>query len=393
MRLALVKGDRLNPWHVLAWQRLRRQPDVTAFRTAVSGPAQAGDARTLRFPLEYLPFDTEDGPLISRSRHRIEERLFERPPRIVPFHERLREFDLIHTWELYADWTAEALAARARYGRPVTVTVWDTIPLRFEVSEERRRQKAVAARQADLIVVPTESGRRIWQQEGIDPSRIALLPPAVDVKRFAPRSVDRGRFGLAQRDFVLLFPGWVLPRKGIDYLLLALRELLHATPGRRPVRLLIAGEGPGAERARTLARDLKLDHYCAFTGAVPYALMPTVYNCADVLVLPDVVTPEWQEPLGMFALEGMACGRAAVSMSGGSLGELAGDAALKCPPNDGVALYESLHGRMRRDTMLRQQGDRAREAVVQRYSMGRFVTALANLYEVLLNPRRARKLG
>jgi glycosyltransferase involved in cell wall biosynthesis len=393
MRLALVKGDRLNPWHLLAWQRLRRQPEVTAFRTAVVGTSLPEDERGLRFPLEYLPFDTEDGPLLSRGRHLIEERLFERSPRIVPFHERLRDFDLVHSWELYSDWTAEALAAQARYGRPLSVTAWDTIPLRFEGCDERRRRKARAAEQADRIVVPTEYGRRVLLQDGVDAARIVLLPPAVDIKRFAPRAVDRGRFGLQGRDFVILFPGWVLPKRGIDYLFLALRELLHAAPRGRRVRLLVTGTGPGTDRAQTLARDLKLRESCAFTGPLPYALMPAVYNCADVFALPDVITPEWQEPLGMAVLEAMSCGVAVASMSQGGLGELAGEASLQCPPNDGIALYETLYHLMRQEPERRQRAARSREGVVQRYSMGRFVTAVANLYEVLLNPRRARVLG
>jgi glycosyltransferase involved in cell wall biosynthesis len=393
MRLALVKGDRLNPWHLLAWQRLRRQPDVTAFRTAVSPTATAEDARGLRFPLEYLPFDTEQGPLISRGRHLIEERLFDRSPRISPFHERLRDFDLVHTWELHSDWTAEALEARQRYGRPLSVMAWDTIPLRFEASEERRRRKAKAAAEADCIIVPTEQGRRVLLQDGVDPARIVHLPPGVDIKRFAPRSVDRGRFGLNRHDFVILVPGWLLPKHGIDYLFLALRELLRVAPPGRAPRLLFAGAGAGADRAAAIARELKLQGCCAFTGPIPYALMPTVYGCADVYALPDVITPEWQEPLGLGVLEAMSCGLCVASMSQGALAELAGDAALHCPPNDGVALYEALRGLLRHEVELRRRGARSREQVVQRFSMGRFVTALANVYEHVLNPRRARVLG
>ena len=48
---------------------------------------------------------------------------------------------------------------------------------------------------------------------------------------------------------MILFVGWFLPRKGMDYLLPALRELLQDPEcNKRRVRLLAVGSCPGKDR-------------------------------------------------------------------------------------------------------------------------------------------------
>jgi glycosyltransferase involved in cell wall biosynthesis len=95
--------------------------------------------------------------------------------------------------------------------------VWDNIPFNFERDFERRMMKHRALRAADRFLVHTERSRRMLAIEGADERRIQHVDPGVDTDLFSPGKADRASFGLNAEDFVILFVGWLLPRKGIEF--------------------------------------------------------------------------------------------------------------------------------------------------------------------------------
>ncbi len=131
---------------------LQGDPEVTAFRaeSEIQDHFRGRDDGSFRCAYERIYFDTEAGPPWQRLRKTIATRYRDREPRILPFSERLQGFDIIQSWELFTDWTAQAVAARERYGIPLSVMVWDNIPFNMERNPERRRLKEHAAIQAYL---------------------------------------------------------------------------------------------------------------------------------------------------------------------------------------------------------------------------------------------------
>lgn len=99
--------------------------------------------------------------------------------------------------------------------------------------------------------------------------------------------------------------------KGVDIAIKALRVLAdrgHA------LRLTIAGDGPERTSLEALAKEQGVAHLLTFTGAVPPVEVANLMRQHRVLVVPTV----WEEPFGIVALEGLACGcRVIVSNCGG----------------------------------------------------------------------------
>lgn len=384
MKLALLAGNRFSPWHLHAFSMLRGNPEVTAFRahSEIQQHFLERGAATLPFAIEPIYFDTQAGPLPRRARNIFLSRYAGREPRILPFHERLQHHDIIQSWELFTDWSAEALIARERWGVPLAVMVWDNIPFNMERNPERRAIKHRVAEGADRFIVHTDRSFRMLDLEHVPQECIVKIDPGVDTDKFSPGPANRAAFGLDQDDFVILFVGWFLPRKGIDFLLLALRELVRDPAQRhRRVRLMMVGAGPGQDRVEQLAARLGVRDACVFAGALPYDRMPEAFRAADLFILPSIATPEWQEQFGMSIIEAMAAGIPVISTYTGAITEIVKDTAILCQPNDFVALYEAVAELIHNEPRRRELAQQGREHALARFTLPRYAEALSDIYE------------
>ncbi|HOE66064.1 MAG TPA: glycosyltransferase [Candidatus Hydrogenedentes bacterium] len=337
MKIALLMGNRFSPWHLEPFKRLPGDHALVCFRaeSEIQRHFQQRDDGRLDLPVERVYFDYQAGPLPMRLWNLLTMRYAGREPRLLPFHERLRGFDLIQTWELFTDWTREALTARERFGTPVSIMVWDNIPFNMEQTPERRAIKQRALAEADQFLVYTERSRRMLLLEGAPAEKIVQIPPGIDTELFSPAPRDRAALGLPEDAFVMLFVGWLLPRKGIDFLLFALRELLDDPDLRdKKIHLAIVGSGPGRDRVDALIKRLNVGHACTFIGPTPYGQMPAIFRAADVFALPSIATPEWQEQFAMSLIEAMACGIPCIATHSGAIPEILGDAGVLIQPND-----------------------------------------------------------
>ena len=126
----------------------------------------------------------------------------------------------------------------------------------------------------------------------------------------------------AVRDRDLVFLGRLVDDKGIDLLLQALARVRER--GLKP-RLTIIGRGPEEPALRQLSSQLGLDAQVEFVGQVSGADLVGLLNRHRVLVVPS----RWQEPFGLVALEGMACGCVPLVADCGGLPDAIGVAGVK----------------------------------------------------------------
>jgi len=381
VKLALLIGNRYTPWHFRGYRRLRGAPEITVFRAESEIQRRFDERDDEEAPFHFAPihFDTQQGP--ASFLHALRERYTGREPRIRPFAERLQGFDVIQSWELFTGWTAEAIEARRRFGVPLSLMVWDNIPFNNEQTEERRAIKRRALRETDRFIVHTERSRRMLIIEGAEEGRIVYVPPGVDTDLFSPGPSERAAFGLDDGDFVIFFAGWFLPRKGLDFLLLAMRELITRGSNSRPIKLLMVGSGPGRERIEASIARLGIAAHCVFAGSLPYRRMPAAFRSTDAFVLPSIATPEWQEQFGMSLIEAMACGAPVIGALSGAIPEIVGDAGLLCQPNDFVSLSDALRRLLESDTLRGELSTAGRKRVLDHFTLDRFSNALSLLYE------------
>lgn len=367
MKVALLKGNRFNPWHLQGFAGMGGV-QATGFRahSEIQAHFDARGGAKLGLSLEDIPFDTQAGPIWRRSFNRAAERW--RSPRIVPFGKRLQGFDVSVTWEMHTDWTASALDAQARYGVPAVVVVWDTIPFNNEGNPERVAMKERARREAAKFVVYTEKSRAVLELEGVEPERIALVPPGVDTEMFAPGE------RVEKDEFTILFVGWMLPRKGLYVLAEAVAHWMRTSPPERSVKVVVVADGPGKQAIEALLHRLQIASRFCFTEAKNYEEMPEVYRAADLFVLPSIPTPTWEEQFGMSLLEAMSSGVPCVSTHSGAIPEMVGEAGSLVPPTDFVALSEAMQKLYAEAELRRELGAEGRTRAVERFSLEQHVT-------------------
>jgi glycosyltransferase involved in cell wall biosynthesis len=123
--------------------------------------------------------------------------------------------------------------------------------------------------------------------------------------------------------------------KGVNLLLDALANLkeLGLSPS-----LTIIGSGPEEPNLRQQVKQLDIVEQVNFAGAKVENDLAQLLNAHKILVVPSV----WEEPFGIVALEGIACGCVVVGSEAGGLKDAIGACGVTFPNGDVNALTQAL---------------------------------------------------
>lgn len=195
----------------------------------------------------------------------------------------------------HGPWAAEA----AEQGRSVGGRTRDAL--------ERR----VLRRSERVVVLSNYMAHLVITRHGLDPSRVIVIKPGLDLDRFglASQTEARRRLGVPDDLPIAVSVRRLVRRTGVDLLIEA-----WSTAGIDGL-LLIAGTGPEEDRLRSAASGMP---NVRFLGAVDDTLLASVYQAADVSVMPSRTL----EGFGLVALESMACGTPVIGTNVGGLPEV-----------------------------------------------------------------------
>ena len=134
-------------------------------------------------------------------------------------------------------------------------------------------------------------------------------------------TINRGDLGFQDNDFIAVFWGRLVPKKGIKELLLAMQQLKK----QKDIKLLVIGApnyedtldqtNTFTEELETIAKDL--NNLVKFTGFVPYNLIADYLSLANVAVIPSRIN----EAFGMTCIEACAMGLPVIATNDGGIPE------------------------------------------------------------------------
>ena len=233
-------------------------------------------------------------------------------------------------------------------GMPIVLTVHDIsyeIYPEFFSRVERLRARTLirdGVRRARFVITVSEASRHdLVQRYGVPEERVLVIHNGV-ARRFLtvpPRDVQP----IGDRPLRILALGTLQPRKN----LMRLMEAVRIVALKRPVTLRVVG--PDGFQAGAIRDALDGSASATIAGFLSDAQLVNEYVEADMLVYPSIY-----EGFGLPVLEAMACSTPVITSTGGSLPEVAGDAAIVVDPFDVSAIANSIL-RLADDVQLRRE--------------------------------------
>jgi|GEM_PF-4613423 len=152
---------------------------------------------------------------------------------------------------------------------------------------------------ADAILVPGSNAYKFWLLNGLPKSKVYLVHYywlEADMKpcKEIPATLRKIR---EKFEFVFLYLGRLIEKRGLYILIEAFYELIQDTDG--SICLILAGEGPLKSTLKRKVEELGISKYVYFIGAIHEDFKACVYKIADVFVYVPIYTTipeEWPIP-------------------------------------------------------------------------------------------------
>ena len=175
---------------------------------------------------------------------------------------------------------------------------------------------------------------------------------------------------------VVLFVGRLVPYKGVDVLLRAMRDVDAAA--------VIVGDGPQRRMLERTAESVGVGDRTYFLGNLDDAAVAAWFAACDVLALPSVTRAE---AFGLVQLEAMARGKPVVSTrlpTGVPWVNVDGETGLVLEPGDAAALAAALQRLVGDGDARRRLGAAARRRYLAEFTRERMIQRTSRMYAAVM---------
>jgi glycosyltransferase involved in cell wall biosynthesis len=209
----------------------------------------------------------------------------------------------------------------------VVLQTWLDHTLKKATVQQKLKKKKLAL--ADKVVAISDAIRKtIW------PQAMVIHNPFDDAVFNLTRAA-------ANRNCNFVFVGRLVFDKGTEYAISAMQKLISSSleqfTGQKPL-LTIIGDGPERKSLEEFVFKLNLNACVRFTGALNSVQIAQELKLHKYLLVPS----SWEEPFGIVALEGMACGCIPIVSNSGGLPEAIGDAGIVFEKKNADSLFNTI---------------------------------------------------
>ncbi len=301
-----------------------------------------------------------------------------------------READIVHAHFPYpagdrAFFAAERIEPSLK-DKPLIITFHaDVVRQKALLAFYRPLMRSFFSRSSAIITSSPQLAHHAELLEGFR-DRVNVIPFGVDTERFCAtdEALARGRelaegIGIPAGTPIVLFVGRLVYYKGVEVLLDAVARM-----ERHDAHLVIGGVGPLAKQARGRTARLNIADVTRFIGAIPDDDLVPWLSVADVLAFPSVAT---SEAFGLVQTEAHSCGTPTVTSAlptGVSFATQHEEDGLLVTPGDADELARALDLMVEDDRLRERLGTRARERVLEEFTLESMAQATIGLYRTHL---------
>jgi glycosyltransferase involved in cell wall biosynthesis len=234
-------------------------------------------------------------------------------------------------------------------------------------------------RRFDAVIAVSRQLASQLRGKRVRPERLHVIPNGLsDRVPVADRSEARARLNLPVDGVVIGWVGRLIPIKGADVFLRALRHLDF------PLTISVIGDGSERARLEAMVGPEGLTDRVRFHGTVPEA--GRYLSAFDVFVLSSR-----SEGIPVTLLEAMAAKVPVVATSVGGVPEVVGpEEAIVVPPEDPVALAEAIRSVIRDPAAARRRVEAALHRLHADFGMDRWIDAHDRVYTRMVSNRERR---
>ncbi|MCU0524669.1 MAG: glycosyltransferase family 4 protein [Elainella sp. Prado103] len=229
----------------------------------------------------------------------------------------------------------------------------------------------------DRVIVFSQIQQDLLIRFGVPQARIAVIPNGVDPDKYSPGLAKLKTQLNAQRIFI--YQGRVAIEKNVESLLRAWKQAEMDPQS----KLVIVGSGPLTPALMSTYTEEMGVIWMGFVADEQERIQ--LLRGSDVFILPSLV-----EGLSLSLLEAMACGLACIATDAGADGEVleAGAGIVLGTQRVATQLQTLLPIFQDHPEMTTLLGHKARERVLDRYTLSRNITRLEQLYAQVLQQRQ-----
>ena len=217
-----------------------------------------------------------------------------------------RENDAVHTWAYFYIQTWLTLIYKLFSRRTQLIISCDTFP-GYSFSSGKTVDFLFKAyttlfgwflfRVPSTIHLYGNSMKKYALKAGVPKKKITTISTGIHLDKFDnAKKLSKEKLGLKKDSFVLIYGGLLVPRKGIDIMINAMKEVVNENSN---VVLLLVGDGPQTTQYKKQAKRLGLQHNIRFLGWRKD--IPELLKTSDALLLASR-----GEGLPGIVMEGMA---------------------------------------------------------------------------------------
>lgn len=276
----------------------------------------------------------------------------------LPRHLDLFKPNLVNSIELYNYFTYASVKWARKHDKKSVVFCWETLPNHpvFHKTIGRRLITKYVVENADAFQVMTKRSKYCLLNLGVNEDLIITHNYGVDTKRFKPRTNKKLRKELGLKRKTALFIGRLTSEKGVVQLIKAFKQL-------RDYDLLMIGDGDLRGYVEKEAGGNI--HYA---GRIPFKEVHQYFNCADILCLPSIPHPLWEEQFGEVLAQAMSSGLPVITTRSGAIPEVvSSDEGRLVTPGSVNELVGGVEELLGDDKLRKRLSRRARQRALRDY--------------------------
>jgi len=317
----------------------------------------------------------------------------------LPFRRWIRrhvgDYDVVHIHAMFSYLSNCAARAARQSNVPYVVRPLGVLN-RWGIKNRRPLLKSLSLRFIEEPILEraaaihyTSGQERIEAEQGGAVSWGVILPLGIDLAPFQKlpdQSRFWQRFPIAARRPLVLFLSRIDPKKGLDLLLEAFRQVLPARPD---ALLIVAGDGDKSyvESLVALAQRLQIEDSVVWTGRLDGEEKMSAFAAASVFVLPS-----HSENFGIAAVEALAAGLPVILGEGVAISADVQEceAGLVVRPDAG-AVARAIMGLLGDPALRSRCAGNGRRLVHDKFSLEAMGQGLVSLYEKVRTQWEARE--